>query len=70
VEKIHAAYQKKIKDPKLADDCPVIARQVIRALGSRYLVLVMGCKGGPVYQVYKIGKNINTLVYTDSMKVD
>jgi hypothetical protein len=70
VEKIHAVYQKKIKDPKLADDCPVIARQVIRALGSRYLVLVMGCKGGPVYQVYKIGKNINTLVYTDSMKVD
>ncbi len=70
VEKIHAAYQKKIKDPKLADDCPVIARQVIQALGSRYLVLVMGCKGGPVYQVYKIGKNKNTLVYTDSMKVD
>jgi hypothetical protein len=70
VEKIHMAYQKKIKDPKLKDNCPVIARQVIRALGARYLILVLGCKSGPVYQVYRIGKNINTPVYTDSMKVD
>jgi len=70
VEKVHSAYLAKLKNASTAEDCPVIARQVLQAMGSRYLVLVMGCKGGPVYQVYKLGKNINTLVYTDSMKVD
>ncbi len=70
VDKVHALFLKNLKDPKPTEDCPVIARQVIRVLGSRYLALVLGCKGGPVYQVYKLGKYINTLVYTDMMKVD
>ena len=69
-ENKRAAYLKMTKDPNLKDGCPVIARQVLRVMGSRYLVLMMGCSGGPVYQVYKLGKNVNTLVYTDSMKVD
>ncbi len=70
VDKIHSSFLAKLKNPKPKDDCPVIARQVIRVLGFRYLVLVMGCKGGPTYQIYKLGKNINSLSYTDSMKLD
>jgi hypothetical protein len=70
IDKIHAKFLIMNKSLKTNDECPVIARKVIQALGSRYLVLVMGCKEGPTYQVFKLGNSKNILVYTDSMKVD
>lgn len=70
IEKIHTSFLVKMKNSKTKDNCPVIAKQVLQAMGFKYLVLVMGCKSGPTYQVYKLGKNSHTLVYTDSMKVD
>jgi hypothetical protein len=70
VDKIHSKFLINSKKIKLNDECPVIARKLIRALGSRYLILVMGCKEGPTYQVFKLGSSKNVLIYTDSMKVD
>ncbi len=70
VDKIHSKFLNSKKSLKSNDECPVIARKVIQVLGSRYLILVMGCKEGPTYQVLKLGASKNVLVYTDSMKVD